>query len=75
MRKVQGARLGFRVKGLGFRIFPGAYGFHGLYGFHGFIGLLVSGFHGLIDLLVFCYIARISGLFKIKQILLKNIQN
>ena len=39
------------------------------------MGLLVSGFHGLIDLLVSGYIARISGPFKIKQILLKDLEN
>ena len=55
--------------------FSEVYGFHGLYGFHGFIGLLVSGFHELIALLVFGYIARISGPFKIKQILLKYLEN
>ena len=56
-------------------IFSEVYGFHGLYGFHGFIGLLVSGFHELIALLVSGYIARISGPFKIKQILLKDLEN
>ena len=50
--------------------FSEVYGFHGLNGFHGFIGLLVSGFHELIAL-ISGYIARISGPFKIKQILLK----
>ena len=55
--------------------FSEVYGFHGLYGFHGFIGLLVSGFHELIALLVSGYIARISGRFKSKQILLKDLEN
>ena len=52
--------------------FSEVYGFHSLYGFHGFIGLLVSGFHELIALLVSGYIARISGPFKIKQILFQR---
>ena len=51
------------------------YGFHGLSGFHGFIDLLVSGFHELIALLVSGYIARISGPFNIKQILVKDLEN
>ena len=55
--------------------FSKVYGFHGLYGFHGFIGLLVCGFHELIALLVSGYIARISGPFKIKQILLTDLEN
>ena len=55
--------------------FSEVYGFPGLYGFHGFIGLLVSGFHELIALLVSGYIARFSGPFKIKQILLKDLEN
>ena len=51
------------------------YGFHGLYKFHGFIGLLVSGVHEIIALQVSGCIARISGPFKIKQILLKDLEN
>ena len=62
-------------KGVYMENFSEVYGFHGLYGFHGFIGLLVSFFHELIALLVSGYIARISGPFKIKQILLKDLEN
>ena len=62
-------------KGVYMDNFSEVYGFHGLNGFHGFIGLLVSGFHELIALLVSGYIARISGPFKIKQILLRDLEN
>ena len=55
--------------------FSEVYGFHGLYGFHGFIGLLISGFDELIALLVSGCIAIISGPFKFKQILLKDLEN